>query len=196
MPQEHVGQLGFEFAWKELLHRARTAGKRIEGRSVCCIKLTTRAAPFLVCETHDFDKAMFTLSWKPVISALSYAFTHFMDDYMLQRAISGFQQCAALANPGLPEVFDYTIRSLVKITGLLASSLQPEASTNFPKVDVDGQTVTISPLALRFGTSFKSQLAAVVLFSIANDHAALISSSWIDVRVHAHVRYQANALPF
>lgn len=31
MPQEHVGQLGFEFAWKELLHRARTAGKR----SIC-----------------------------------------------------------------------------------------------------------------------------------------------------------------
>lgn len=27
MPQEHVGQLGFEFAWKELLHRARTAGE-------------------------------------------------------------------------------------------------------------------------------------------------------------------------
>lgn len=145
--------------------------------------LTIRIGPFLICETHDFDKAMFTLAWKPVISALSYAFTHFMDDYMLQRAISGFQQCAALANPGLPEVFDYTIRSLVKITGLLASSLTPEASTNFPTVDIDGQTVTITPLALRFGTSFKSQLAAVVLFSIANEHAALISSSWIDVSV-------------
>jgi hypothetical protein len=112
-----------------------------------------------------------------------------MDDYMLQKAISGFQQCAALANPGLPEVFDYTIRSLAKITGLLSSSIPPDPSTNFPTVDIDGQTVTISPLALRFGTSFKSQLAAVVLFSIANDHAALVSNSWIDVRIllpHQH----------
>lgn len=108
---------------------------------------------------------------------------------MLQRAISGFQQCAALANPNLPEVFDHTIRSLSKITGLQASAIPPDASTNFPTIDIDGQTVTISPLALRFGTSFKSQLAAVVLFNIANEHAALVSTSWIDVRTKTPRRY-------
>lgn len=26
MPEEHTGQLGFEYAWKELLTRARHAG--------------------------------------------------------------------------------------------------------------------------------------------------------------------------
>lgn len=26
MPEEHVGQLGFEYAWGELLRRARTSG--------------------------------------------------------------------------------------------------------------------------------------------------------------------------
>lgn len=26
MPEEHVGQLGFEYAWKELLARTRQAG--------------------------------------------------------------------------------------------------------------------------------------------------------------------------
>jgi hypothetical protein len=26
MPEEHVGQLGFEYAWKDLLTRARDAG--------------------------------------------------------------------------------------------------------------------------------------------------------------------------
>lgn len=26
MPEEHTGQLGFEYAWKELLARARQAG--------------------------------------------------------------------------------------------------------------------------------------------------------------------------
>ena len=26
MPEEHTGQLGFEYAWKELLARARKAG--------------------------------------------------------------------------------------------------------------------------------------------------------------------------
>lgn len=27
MPEEHTGQLGFEYAWKELLARTRHAGK-------------------------------------------------------------------------------------------------------------------------------------------------------------------------
>ena len=27
MPEEHTGQLGFEYAWKELLARSRQAGK-------------------------------------------------------------------------------------------------------------------------------------------------------------------------
>jgi brefeldin A-resistance guanine nucleotide exchange factor 1 len=166
MPEEHVGMLGFEYAWNELLRRARSAGS------------------FMICESADFDKAIFTLSWKPVISALSYAFTHFTDDHMLQRAIAGFQQCASLADRyGLPEVFDYTIHSLSKITGLCASQLPVDTSTIFPTMDIDGQTVTVSSLALRFGTSFKSQLAAVVLFSIANANTAAIRMSWIDVRL-------------
>lgn len=28
MPEEHTGQLGFEYAWKELLARSRNAGMR------------------------------------------------------------------------------------------------------------------------------------------------------------------------
>jgi brefeldin A-resistance guanine nucleotide exchange factor 1 len=169
MPEEHTGQLGFDYAWNELLRRARSAGS------------------FLICPSSEFDKAIFTLAWKPVISALSYAFTHFTDDYMLQRAIAGFQQCASLANKfGLPEVFDYTIRSLSKITGLCSSQLTTDPSANFPTIDIDGQTISVSPLALRFGTSFKAQLAAVVLFSIANDNTASISMSWLDVRLPLH----------
>jgi len=27
MPEEHIGQLGFEYAWKELLARSRQTGK-------------------------------------------------------------------------------------------------------------------------------------------------------------------------
>lgn len=30
MPEEHTGQLGFEYAWKELLARTRNAGEFIE----------------------------------------------------------------------------------------------------------------------------------------------------------------------
>jgi golgi-specific brefeldin A-resistance guanine nucleotide exchange factor 1 len=29
MPEEHTGQLGFEYAWKELLARSRQTGKKL-----------------------------------------------------------------------------------------------------------------------------------------------------------------------
>ncbi|CAK5264859.1 unnamed protein product [Mycena citricolor] len=64
MPEEHSGQLGFDYAWKDLLE----------------------------------DPA-------PLISAIAYAFISFDDDYVIQRAITGFRQCATLAGQfPLPDV--------------------------------------------------------------------------------------------
>lgn len=54
MPEEHEGQLGFNFAWKQLLHRAKSAGL------------------FTVCDTAAYDKDIFTLAWKPAVAAISY----------------------------------------------------------------------------------------------------------------------------
>lgn len=54
LPQEHEGQLGFNFAWKELLHRAETAG------------------PLVISNTSMYDKELFISSWKPVMSAISF----------------------------------------------------------------------------------------------------------------------------
>ena len=168
MPEEHTGILGFEYAWKELLRRASSAGT------------------YEVCTSNQFDRAIFTLSWKPIVSALSYAFTHFTDEFVLQRIIAGFQQCASLAHRfDLPEVFDHIVHSLSKITSLCGSQPQSEAATTYPTIDVDGQTVTVSALALRFGKSSKAQLAAIVLFAIANDNAKCIDQSWVDVRLTA-----------
>jgi len=36
MPEEHTGQLGFEYAWKELLTRSRQTGKLIHVGMVGC----------------------------------------------------------------------------------------------------------------------------------------------------------------
>lgn len=158
MPEEHSGQLGFEYAWKELQRRSRQSG------------------PLISCHTSIFDRAMFEVAWRPVISSLSYAFTHFHDDYMLQRAVAGFRQCAMLASRfGLPEVFDHTVAALAKITQLGGL---PAAEVTFPNVAVEGQQLTISPLSIRFGKNFKAQLAAVVLFTVANSNGASLQKGW------------------
>lgn len=163
MPEEHHGQLGFEYAWKELLRRSRQAG------------------PLLESNTSVFDKAMFENSWQPIVASIAYAFSTFQDDYMLERSIAGFRQCAMLASKfGMSEIFDFMVHSLAGVTGLLDRNVPP-ALMNNAVVEVEGQNVTVSPLSVRFGTNFKGQLAAVVLFTIANGNGDAVRSGWTEV---------------
>lgn len=132
--------------------------------------------------TGAFDEAMFSVVWKPVVSALSYAFANFQDDHMVQRAIGGFNHCASLAARfNMPEVFDYLLFSLSRVSGLIQPSNASQDVGNFPVVEVEGQKITLSPLAVHFGENVKAQLAAVVLFTIANSNGAFIRQGWMQV---------------
>ncbi|KAH9946245.1 Sec7-domain-containing protein [Epithele typhae] len=163
MPEEHTGQLGFEYAWKELLARTRQAGD------------------FLSCNTAMFDADMFKSVWRSVVSAIAYAFITFDDDYVIERAIAGFRQCATLARHfDMPDVFDYIVASLSQATSLL-SETQYSQVPNYPVVDVDGQSITVSSLSVKFGTNFKGQLAAVVLFNIVNGNANALREAWTQI---------------
>ncbi|KAL1944754.1 hypothetical protein VTO73DRAFT_3184 [Trametes versicolor] len=163
MPEEHTGQLGFEYAWKELLARTRQSGD------------------FLMCNTALFDGDMFKAVWRTVVSAIAYAFITFDDDYIIERAITGFRQCATLARHfDMPDVFDFVVVSLSQATSLL-SDAQPTQVPNYPVLDVDGQPVTVSSLSVKFGTNFKGQLAAVVLFNIVNGNANALREGWTQI---------------
>ncbi|KDR81436.1 hypothetical protein GALMADRAFT_239340 [Galerina marginata CBS 339.88] len=163
MPEEHTGQLGFEYAWKELLARARQTGE------------------YMVCNTSAFDLEMFKTVWRPVISAIAYAFISFEDDYIIQRAIAGFRQCATLAGHfRLPDVFDFVVVSLSQATSLLSDTL-PTHVPVYPVIDVEGQSVTVSRLSVEFGTNFRGQLAAVVLFNIVNGNGNALREGWTQI---------------
>lgn len=163
MPEEHAGQLGFEYAWKELLRRSRTADT------------------FVACNTTAFDRNMFEASWKPILSSIAFAFSTYADEYMVERAISGIRQCGILASEfDLIEVFDFMVHTLASATGLLDISV-PQTLTSNPTVEVENQQVTVSPLSTRFGVNFKGQLAAVVLFTIANGNVDAIRTGWSDL---------------
>ncbi|GAC97078.1 hypothetical protein PHSY_004662 [Pseudozyma hubeiensis SY62] len=163
MPEEHAGQLGFEYTWKELLRRSRIAGTLV------------------ACNTTAFDRSMFEASWKPILSSIAFAFSTFSDEYMVERAISGIRQCGILASDfDLIEVFDFMVHTLATATGLLDSSV-PQTLTSNPTVEVESQLVTVSPLSTRFGVNFKGQLAAVVLFTIANGNVDAIRTGWSDL---------------
>ncbi|KAF9579932.1 GDP/GTP exchange factor for ARF, partial [Lunasporangiospora selenospora] len=158
LPQEHEGQLGFNYAWKELLHRAETAGLLV------------------VSNTSMYDRELFVASWKPIMSAISYAFNVAQDDVTLQKALTGYYQCAILAaHFQLPEIFDRITTSLCRMTGLLDTPIKPADNRD---VVVDGATITVSDLAVQFGKSYKGQLAAVVAFGVANEHGNMIRTGW------------------
>lgn len=166
MPEEHTGQLGFEYAWKELLARSRNAGD------------------FMICNANIFDVHIFKSVWRSIISAIAHAFITFDDDYIIQKAITGFRQCATLAGHfRLPDVFDYVVVSLSQATSLLSDSL-PANVPNYPVVNVEGQSVTVSNLSVDFGTNFKGQLAAVVLFNIVNGNGNALREGWTQVCCH------------
>ncbi|KAI0035768.1 Sec7-like domain is implicated in guanine nucleotide exchange function [Vararia minispora EC-137] len=163
LPEEHTGQLGFEFAWKELLMRSRQAGDLI------------------ITNSPAFDKEMFKVVWKPVITTITYAFMNFDDDYVIERSIAGFRQCASLAGHfHLPDVFDYVVISLSQATSLLSDSLITEVPV-YPMVEAEGQSITVSSLAVKFGANLKGQLAAVVLFNIMNRNGNAIREGWTQV---------------
>ncbi|KAF8636714.1 hypothetical protein AX17_003517 [Amanita inopinata Kibby_2008] len=163
MPEEHTGQFGFEYAWKELLARSRQAGE------------------LMVCNTSLFDFEIFKAVWRPVISAITYAFINFEDDYIIQRAITGLRQCATLARHfDLPDVFDFVVVSLSQATSLLSESLSAQVP-NFPIVEVEGQPITVSRLSVEFGTNVKGQLAAVVLFNIVNGNGNALREGWTQI---------------
>lgn len=124
---------------------------------------------------------MFKIVWKPVISTIAHAFITFDDDYIIQRSVAGFRQCATLAGHfHLPDVFDYVVISLSQATNLLSND-PPARIPNYPTVSVEGQSITVSNLSVGFGTNFKGQLAAVVLFNIVNGHANALREGWTQV---------------
>lgn len=140
----------------------------------------------IMCNSALFDKDMFKAVWKPVVSAITYAFISFHDDAMIQRAIAGFRQCATLAGRfDLPDVFDFIVVSLSQATSLLSDDL-PTQVPNYPVVEIEGQPVTVSSLSVKFGTNFKGQLAAVVLFNIVNGHGNALREGWTQVNLSSH----------
>ena len=136
-----------------------------------------------MCNSALFDFDMFKTVWKPVISAIAHAFITFDDEYVIQRAISGFRQCATLAGHfNLPDVFDFVVVSLSQATSLLSENL-PVHVPSYPVVEVERQSVTVSSLSVKFGTNFKGQLAAVVLFNIVNGNGNALREGWTQVRL-------------
>jgi brefeldin A-resistance guanine nucleotide exchange factor 1 len=92
-------------------------------------------------------------------------------------------QCARIAaRYGLHEALDQIVLCLAKICTLAGDDV-PSTKLNIDVI-VEGNTVTVSELAVRFGRDFTGQLATVVLFSLCEGKEDEIRSGWKYVCSH------------
>ncbi|EEP80403.1 conserved hypothetical protein [Uncinocarpus reesii 1704] len=159
LPDEHENKHAFEYAWKELLIKASTAGDMIP------------------CDSNVLDADMFEATWKPVVATLSYVFMSASDDVVFSRVVIGFDQCAKIATKyGLTEALDRIIFCLSSIS-TLASETTPNTTLN-TEVQIGKKAVMVSEVAVKLGRDFKAQLATIVLFRLLSGSEAAIRNGW------------------
>ncbi|KAK9237355.1 hypothetical protein V1525DRAFT_163464 [Lipomyces kononenkoae] len=176
MPEEHDNQAGFEYAWKELLQKANSSGEL-----------------FVCDDTSIYDAEMFRATWMPVVSTLAYVFASATDDMVFMRVITGFDHCARIATRyNISEALDHIILCLSKISSLTAEPFAT-AGSDSTEIQVDGSSITVSDLSVRFGKNYKAQLATVVLFRVIRGNEHLVRSGWREI-IHIWLNLFANSL--
>ena len=159
LPTEHDNKHAFDYAWKELLHKSDSAGE------------------LTICNTNIYDAQMFAATWRPVVATLSYVFMSATDDAVFARVITGFDQCARIAAKyKINEALDHIVRCLSTIS-TLGTENPPSTALN-TEIQVNGNSVMVSELAVKFGRDFKAQLGTVVLFRVITGNEGVLLNGW------------------
>ena len=169
LPDEHNNNRAFDYAWEELLIKARTS------------------APLTMCDTNIFDADMFHATWKPIIATLSYVFMSASDDAVFSRVVLGFDQSAHIAAKyDLTDALDHIIFCLSSMS-TLSSDIPTNTALN-TEVQAEKKSVMVSELAVKFGRDYKAQLACAVLFRLIPRKELQIKNGWGHVS-WAHCTY-------
>jgi len=159
LPDEHDNQHAFDYAWRELLLKADTAGRVIQ------------------CDTNMYDADLFASTWKPIVSTLSYVFMSATDDTVFARVVTGFDECARIAaRYGIVEALDQIVHCLSHMT-TIATTIPFNTSLN-TEVQAGDNSVMVSELAVKLGRDFRAQLATLVLFRVVSGNEHIINSGW------------------
>ncbi|CAI4219858.1 unnamed protein product [Parascedosporium putredinis] len=127
LPDEHDNQHAFDYAWRELLSKSATAGPAIE------------------CKTNIYDADLFSSTWRPVVSALSYVFMSATDDTVFARVVTGFDECARIAAKyGVVEALDHIVHALSQMTTIATTT--PFSTDLNTEVQAGGNSVVVSKM--------------------------------------------------
>ncbi|KAI9097391.1 hypothetical protein DFS34DRAFT_621510 [Phlyctochytrium arcticum] len=161
MPEEHEGDLGFDYQWKELIRRSSHTG-------------ILKTLPTNTCSGE-----LLSISSKLVVSALSYALDN-VDNYLtFEKVILGYHHCVtAAAEQHMSDIVDELIVSLAKMTGLLRiGRVTPQSPIG--SASEDNLTVrVVDPWRLDIGRNIRGQVAAVLLFNLTTEYGTCLRNGW------------------
>lgn len=161
MPEEHNNEQSFEHTWKIIMNKSKK-------------QLTHN---ILKCDSNAYDKDMFELTWKPVITTLAYIFATAREDTVFARVITGIDQAAFLASEyATVGVHDQIVSAFCEISTLSFGDFAVPNST--VQVQIEKDKLAVSDLSIQFGLDFKAQLAVMVLYRIVGDGTLLRSRAW------------------
>ncbi|GMT18525.1 hypothetical protein PFISCL1PPCAC_9822, partial [Pristionchus fissidentatus] len=175
MPAEQTGLVKENYLWKVLLRRGETG----EGS-------------FVHAPTGWNDQDLFALIWGPAIAALSYVFDKSDNEHILQRALSGYRQCASIAaDYGMSDVFDNLAIHLCKFSTLMTAAeragddsveLQRQRAVAAAAAGNEG-VASNSPemVACAFGENTKAHMATRTMFELVLAHGDILREGWKNV---------------
>lgn len=178
LAEEHDNKHAFDQAWKELLLKTESAG------------------PLTICNTNIYDADMFAATWKPIVATLSYVFMSATDETVYTRVVTGFHECAGIAaRYGNTEALDQIIYCLSLMTTLSSGPLSSTALNT--EVQVDGNKVMVSELAVKFGRDVRAQLAILLLFRVVKENEHVIRKSWkhVSPKMRLNFSYASRLIP-
>ncbi|KAI8326498.1 hypothetical protein GQ54DRAFT_336661 [Martensiomyces pterosporus] len=215
-PEEHEGEAGFDYAWREVCASDSSAGAWASTRG----------------RTTEYDRGLLAATWPRLLRALVRILTYFTSDHTLRLALSGLHALvASAAHYGLHACVDESLRLLVQMTGLADSSLHsdllspqvlvksynryslldPESPTSPLGVIAEGfagsdqleklqeqedKSIQLTRAALEFGKDYRGQIAFIALFEFASQWPSDISKQgWLDILDAVRVVVDADLLP-
>ncbi|KAJ1998519.1 GDP/GTP exchange factor for ARF, partial [Coemansia thaxteri] len=215
-PEEHEGEAGFEFAWRDVSASDSLIGPWASTRGV----------------TAEYDRSLLAATWPRLLQSLAHILTHFNSDHTLRLALSGLHALvSSAAHYGLSACVNEAIRLLANTTGLTDNALHadlgvpqvlfksynryvlldPESPTSSFGVVAEGFTgaeqltklqeqeeasVQLTQAVLDFGKDYRGQIAFVALMEFVSLFPNEIGrQGWLDIFDVVRVVVDADLLP-
>jgi Sec7-like guanine-nucleotide exchange factor len=190
LAEEHGGELGFNFQWREILKKQNSFSLIINR------------------DTNVYDKDLISAVWGPILAALFYKLDNAEDNLALQKAVVGIQHCAIVSSHyELPQIIDYIIISMSRISGLGKEGKMPPEEDCVSRLQDLPSGFDVMPASMKrkdgkldrwvieVGRNYRAQVAAVFMFNLAADFADDIHEGWKNIIHCIHNMYIHQILP-